>query len=543
MNPSDSPLRTRSGNSTQASRLDRLVRSLGGYSSLMAAAMSLTGLTSVLCPDCFGQDNTAASTLRVKSQLVILDPVVTTKDGRVVTNLNRDDFSIFEDGVEQEIRYFSVPGPSDRIPETPRKDKFGKDDWGDSPLTLLVLDALNTPFDEIAYSRQQANKYLSAQPELLNQPTTILWLDDAGIHPIAPLTRVRQELLRALQSERPTLPGKLARGAGVERLSSSLAALQQIALFSRGSKGGKQIVWIGRSFPGVDGTQLGKEQTSLLNRAVSSTLDLLLTARAAIYVVDPALNLEPPADRISTSGNPQTISPFSSADPFLHSFSFTSFVDQSGGKYFYGGNDLNNEIASSIDRGTHFYTIGYVPSSPIEDGRYRKIEIRLKNSNLQVQSKQGYYPTEISQAAPNERDLRFDLHEAAVSRMPYNSIGVAIRSCGFQADTKTVTCEVIVYNHSLTATDAENGEEHASIVSVFGALDQSAVLLGNSVSAVSFKLPSNPGANSYSLLRVHLTVPSRTASLRVVVRDIDGRIGTADLNSAMFAQINAAHIF
>jgi len=33
-------------------------------------------------------------------------------------------------------------------------------------------------------------------------------------------------------------------------------------------------------------------------------------------------------------------------------FNFKSFVEQTGGKYFYGRNDLNNEIEDSIARNT-----------------------------------------------------------------------------------------------------------------------------------------------------------------------------------------------
>jgi hypothetical protein len=58
-----------------------------------------------------------------------------------------------------------------------------------------------------------------------------------------------------------------------------------------------------------------------------------------------------------------------------------------------GRNDLNNEIEDSIARNTNFYTLSYVPSDPIQDGKYRKINIRTKDPNLIVQAKHGYYPT------------------------------------------------------------------------------------------------------------------------------------------------------
>ena len=41
----------------------------------------------------------APGTLKVQSQLVVLDVVVTDKAGNLVSNLNRDDFEVLENGV------------------------------------------------------------------------------------------------------------------------------------------------------------------------------------------------------------------------------------------------------------------------------------------------------------------------------------------------------------------------------------------------------------------------------------------------------------
>jgi VWFA-related protein len=123
------------------------------------------------------------TTLRVQSQLVILDVVVTDKAGHLVTNLSRDDFEVSENGTLQEIRNFDAPHKIDTIPVTAPKDKFGREDWGAAPLTMIVIDEMDTPFEETAYSRQEVDRYLKSQPSLLKQPTIILWLNDSGIHP------------------------------------------------------------------------------------------------------------------------------------------------------------------------------------------------------------------------------------------------------------------------------------------------------------------------------------------------------------------------
>src|ERR1700733_3894054 len=119
------------------------------HRSLLLSAMVgsfLLGFTPLSAQD-------APDTLKVQSQLVVLDVVVTDKSGNLVANLNRDDFQVSENGVRQEIRNFDSPHRVDTIPVTAPKDKFGRENWDGAPLTMIVVDEMDTPFEETAYSR------------------------------------------------------------------------------------------------------------------------------------------------------------------------------------------------------------------------------------------------------------------------------------------------------------------------------------------------------------------------------------------------------
>lgn len=473
-------------------------------------------------------------TISVRSQLVALDVVVTDKKGNVVTNLGRDDFSVYENGTLQQIRNFEAPPERQPIPLTAPKDKSGNEDWGDAPLTMLVIDALNTPFEEAAYTRHQVEQYLKAQPNPLIQPTIILWLNDAGFHPISTFTRDREALLAAVGAQKATLPNKLATGAGVEQLSASLSALQQIALFSRGQKGTKEIIWMGRSFPDLDGTQLSTRSLDIFHKAVRSTIDLLLESKATVYVVDPTLTTSIPDPSTAAITDPDTILPFSATDPFLESFSFTSFVQQTGGKYFYGRNDLHTEITESVERGTSFYSLSYVPSTPIEDNQYRQIDIRLKDPNLMVQAKKGYYPVSADDTALASKDLQFDLYEASVTGMAYTGVGVRLDGCTATRYPSFATCNVTVDNNSLTFNAGSSESSSAKITAVISAISSKEVLLTNKVSEMEIGITSAAqpsGGRGFTKIPLHLAIPPAAKSIRVVVRDSSGRIGTSDLDA------------
>jgi VWFA-related protein len=525
--------------STASFRLRLFARHASVGPRLAFLLCGMTAFIPLLCPTISAQD-IPTTTLTVQSQLVVLDVVVTDKAGHLVTNLTKDDFAVSENGVPQDIQNFEAPHDVETIPVEAPKDKFGREEWGDAPLTMIVIDEMDTPFEETAYSREEVDRYLKSQPSLLKQPTIILWLNDSGIHPVTSYSRDRDALIKAIDSHKASLADKFNRGAVVEQLSASLSAIQQLALFSRGSKGHKEILWVGRSFPGIDGTVLDRKQLELMDKAISSTMDLLMRSRTTIYVIDPTVNAAPPAQFINDVGGPDTLTPYSPTDPFATGFNFMSFVQQTGGKYFYGRNDLNNEIEDSISRNTSFYTFSYVPSDPIQDGKYRKIDIRMKDPQLIIQSKQGYYPMQPDQAIITAKDLQFDLHEAVVSGMTYNGVGVRLQRC--QLGTQGVaTCEVTVDNNSLAEEPGPGDSEQTSIVAVISALDKNSVLIANNVYKFTLKLPDHPVATSYTNLPMRLTMPPNTKTLRVAVRDISGRIGTTDFDPSQVRELITPH--
>ena len=99
-------------------------------------------------------------TLRVTSRLVFLDVTVLDKKGHIVVNgLTRDEFAITEEKKPQKIFSFEAP-------QAHMTDSHAADDnpAGKAPLTILVLDLLNSRFEDFAYIRYSVRKYLTAQP-------------------------------------------------------------------------------------------------------------------------------------------------------------------------------------------------------------------------------------------------------------------------------------------------------------------------------------------------------------------------------------------
>jgi len=416
---------------------------------------------------------------------------------------------------------------------------------------MIVVDEMDTPFEELAYARDCVRNYLRKQPEQLLEPTILLWLNDGGFHPVTGFTRDRDAMLRALAKQPPSLAGRLARGAAAEQVSAAFAALQQAALFSRGQPGKKEIIWVGRSFPSIDPIGLDDYQRTLLTKAVRSTVDLLLASRVSLYVIDPtitgsAINDDTPQEVDTLTPVPAT----TVTDPFAGTFNINLFVSETGGRYFRGFNDLDHEIAESVQRGTQYYTLTYVPSAQIQDGSYRKIDIRLRNPHLIAQTKKGYY-TERREPEPQTKltakldlsELRFDLYEASTTGMQYTGVGVHVNECTRNADQLSSTCAISVDTGSLTFTPNGSGEELTTVIAVLSSLDAKGKLINDTIHRLTIAIPSSQIGeiqSGHSTLHLRTIVPPVAHNVRVVVRDASGRIGTADLDSSVVPQIAAS---
>ncbi len=486
-----------------------------------------------------------ASHITVKSQLVVLDTVVTDRKGNIVTNLKRDDFKVYEDGVLQKVRNFDAPADRPRIPAAPTKDRNGNDDWGDSPLTMIVIDEMDTPFTEISYAKQCVEAYLKAQPAQLAEPTILLWLNDHGLRPVTSFTRNRDEILQAILKHPPSAASKLARGASVELIAASFSALQQAALFSRGQPGKKEILWVGRSFPGMNGQAMDYTDKELLAKAIHSTIDLLLESRVSLYVIDPTMGTSADFNNPQSITDTAAIEPIANPkpdDPFAIGFNMNLFVDQTGGKYYRGMNDLDREISDSVQRGTGFYTLTYTPALRGSASEYHSITVRLSDPNLTAQTKEGYYSTEPANLEPQKQaakeadnDLRFDLYEATIDGMPYTGIGLHVQQCQRDKDDPQATCNLSIDSGTLTFTPNDKSEEQTTLLAVISSLDAKGQILNHTSRQLTLGVPESQANlihNGNMPLVLHTLVPAGTKRIRVVLRDVSGRIGTAEVDPA-----------
>lgn len=106
-----------------------------------------------------------------ESRQVVLDVVVSDHNGHFIGGLKPDDFAVFEDGKPQKIvamtPYFQHPTPTK--PSAPMKlppNQYTNYEIADSsvPVTIVLMDVLNTQVQDQAYARKQMIEFLKNLP-------------------------------------------------------------------------------------------------------------------------------------------------------------------------------------------------------------------------------------------------------------------------------------------------------------------------------------------------------------------------------------------
>jgi VWFA-related protein len=467
-------------------------------------------------------------TIQVTSRLVYLDVTVLDKKGNpVVTGLSKDDFTITENKRPQRI--FSFEAPQVHAMAAAAGDDNSD---GEAPVTIFVLDLLNSPFEDFAFIRYSARKYLEAQPPQLSSPAEIMVIGNDSLEVVQGFTRNKEDLLFALDHIPAVLPYKIMNGAFFwERFFQSIDALQQIALQNQGVPGRKNVVWVGHGGPNLNTIVLVNRDVQRIRQYVHETTNMLVDARVSLFVIYPGLKVSEHTLQISAMDANADVG---NSEPFAGDVNFGVFVNETGGKLFFNRNDVDAEIRRSQQLGSEYYTLTYQPHDGNEDGKFRRIRVNLRDRNLQVITKAGYFaPVKDAQVNPRQQML-VDISQAARSAVPFTALDVKIAALVRHPDTRTAELAIVLNGKDLDWQPAADGKTTAKLTLAAVSLAERREILSSRVEYVTLARVTEdqtPPGQQIARLTVTIPLPRKTRSVRVVVEtEKGGRIGGTDLN-------------
>jgi VWFA-related protein len=479
-----------------------------------------------------GQQNTPSTpTIKVTSALVFLDVTVLDKKGHpVVSGLTKDDFTITEDKIPQTIFSFEAPDAHMMGAEAEDENPNGK-----APETILVMDLLNSSFEDFAYIRYEVEQFLNAQPPRLASPTELLVVGNDSLEILQSFTRSRAELLDALKHTPVALPYKHMHRVSFawEMFDQSLDALDQIALQNKGVPGRKNIVWVGHGGPNVylDPVVFGDKFVEKLKQYVHSTTNMMVDARISLFVIYPGL---PVSGGVMTFSASQAGIDLGEDDPFAGDVNFGLFANETGGKLFYNRNNVDMEIKEAEQMGSQYYTLTYQPQNVDPDGRFRRVRVTLRNPDLRAVTKAGYYAPD-AHAPINERQQQMiKLAEAVQSTIPFESLNLSLSGVIRHMDTRTADFTAEVKSKNLKFEPSEDGTAMAQLIVAAASLNQYGNILASRTQTVTLVAHSQDPAklpDVASRFPLTLRVPRKTRRVRVIIQALDdGRIGSAEID-------------
>jgi len=209
----------------------------------------------------------------------------------------------------------------------------------------------------------------------------------------------------------------------------TLGALEQVAQATAGHPGHKNIIWVGKGFPGINlsSSNITPPQIVGVTYAMQQAVNMLRDSRITLYTIDPTIL----SSTISTTVDADSVLDVGSSadatapDPFDGDVNFTWLAKLTGGKSFYSRNDVDKEIGESVRDGVTYYTISYRPTNESDAAKpYRKIRVAFSISGLHATYRDGYYVKDnVVATSPNSR-LTYDLDAAESSTMVYTGLSV-----------------------------------------------------------------------------------------------------------------------
>src|SRR5512132_1579064 len=414
-------------------------------SRYLAAALLVVvagGATSIFSS---AQGNQRRQVFRSGLSLVSVDVIVRDKSGAVVRGLTAADFEVREDGKPQDISSFTfeevtskpaavesadlLAGVEAKVKEDARRapaataaaapakpaepsGPMTSDMLAGRRLITLVFDVSSMQPEDVQRAVDSARKYVDEKmtpadliavttvgsalavltdftadrAKVANALATLAYTDGTATEAPAASTAATDEA--AANAEDTTTVAEAAeldmfnndvRLRALKTLAEALAPIEQkkaILYFSAGMQRSGQDNQV--------------ELRSAINAAVRANVAIYPIDTRGLQAVVPGGDARQASGRgqalFSGRGVQQQFAQLASSQDTL-----TSLAADTGGRAFTDSNDFGEAFARVQRDMSAYYLLGYSSSNAAKDGRFRRIQVRMKKDGLRVEARAGYY--------------------------------------------------------------------------------------------------------------------------------------------------------
>ncbi|MGE3889250.1 MAG: VWA domain-containing protein [Vicinamibacterales bacterium] len=273
---------------------------------------------------------------RAGVDLVSLNVTVADGQNRYVTDLERDDFAVFEDGVKQDLQFFSR---------------------SDLPIALSLLIDTSASMEERLVVAQDAAIGFAQRihPQDLAQVVDF----DSRVEIVQGFTNDTRALEKAIRGT--------SSGGSTSLYNAVYIALRELArVKARNQEDVRRQAIVVLSD--------GEDTTSLVS--FEEVMELARRSETAIYTI----GLQP--------GEQGALKGFREAE-----FVLRQLAQETGGRSYFvqRAEELSNVYGQIADELSSQYSMGYASKNPKRDGAWRKVLVQVSRPNTTVRTRRGYY--------------------------------------------------------------------------------------------------------------------------------------------------------
>ena len=404
--------------------------------------------------------------LRVQSEMVLIDLVVTDQEGRPVKDLRGEELQVFEDGKKQKVQFFDfLAGEEDSVAE--EEDAYRVAAPAAEAVLILFLDMASLEANVFLRVKESLGEFLSqpGSPETrvmlasyrnglrihhsLHEERAKLAEALAGVEPV-PASESTLASFRRFYEKMETIfrdsagdplsiaasEGK-AFATGIERQTEALSKALNVLIRSvRAVPGRKQLLFLSSGYPlrpmsivrqVIDKRTRGSGQ-QILSSAYKERMNAILSAstggdqRAQLRgVIDQANRSQVSFYSIDARGLMAAsvtgqARDWGSVSRLSGDFEaeirdavqrapqafLTELATGTGGRTFLNSNDLMPGLAAAQSDARSYYLLAYRPKNKRKLGKFHKIEVKLNRPGASARYRQGYLETDPQTVATGD---------------------------------------------------------------------------------------------------------------------------------------------
>jgi VWFA-related protein len=542
-------------------------------------------------------------TFRVQIEYVEVDAVVRDKVGRFIADLKKDDFEVFEDGKRQDItnlELVDVPVEPQPMPALLAGRRFEPDVVSNAQppgrVYLVVLDDLHINPTRTIAARKLARQFIE---------TNVAPNDLAAVVTTSGNRRSSQEFtsnrrllfeavdkcvgrkimspgLADIMAGAQTTGAKIDEPQRIFNARTTLDMLAYLATFAGNIRSRrKAIVLIGE---GVD-YDLGK--LDIISMPTTESADNLPSGSFADNGV-PRRELRDRLRDFVAAANRGDVTLYA-LDPTVFTHGGDDFVDigstvpggdtDSAGREVVKGGALQDDVMAAQDNlrtmatetggfavtgslkaaqgaferirseNSYYYILGYYPTNDKRDGKFRKIEVRVKRQGVDVQARKGYQAPKPEKSADNavietKEGTSARLREALTSVLPAAGLPISVVAASFRGSAGDGSVLVMLQTPPGAVKFVEkNGKMEGNLeVSIVAVDDQGKTRGGEHLDLTMPLKPETAAVVNQAglLVQSRVTLPPGRYVLRVGARDPSSdRVGSVhcDLEIPDYARL------